>query len=140
MPEEKSVIGQPFNGRFIYSIHSQKGGVGKTSVALALASIMAKGYNKKVLIVDADMTGTSIPLGPARASLEPEIDQCPYLARTRDPILPGLLRPGRLSPPGLDTPVRRCLLSTSTLVAPGLPQMRSAAEYRGPPPNLLSAL
>ena len=43
----------------IYTIHSQKGGVGKTSIALALAGISgARG--KKTLIIDADMTGASI--------------------------------------------------------------------------------
>jgi hypothetical protein len=43
----------------IYTIHSQKGGVGKTSIALALAGISgAKG--KKTLIIDGDMTGASI--------------------------------------------------------------------------------
>lgn len=43
----------------IYTIHSQKGGVGKTSIALALAGISgARG--KKTLIIDADMTGATI--------------------------------------------------------------------------------
>lgn len=43
----------------IYTIHSRKGGVGKTSIALALAGISgARG--KKTLIIDADMTGASI--------------------------------------------------------------------------------
>ena len=43
----------------VYTIHSQKGGVGKTSIALALAGISgAKG--KKTLIIDGDMTGASI--------------------------------------------------------------------------------
>lgn len=43
----------------IFTIHSQKGGVGKTSIALALAGITgARG--KKTLIIDGDMTGASI--------------------------------------------------------------------------------
>ncbi|MFB3886930.1 MAG: AAA family ATPase [Thermodesulfobacteriota bacterium] len=43
----------------IYTIHSQKGGVGKTSIALALAG-MAGAKGKKTLIIDGDMTGASI--------------------------------------------------------------------------------
>jgi hypothetical protein len=44
----------------IYSIHSQKGGVGKTSVAIAIAGWESILNKKKVLIIDADLTGTSI--------------------------------------------------------------------------------
>ena len=44
----------------IYSIHSQKGGVGKTSIALAIAGFEAVFNGKKVLLIDADLTGTSI--------------------------------------------------------------------------------
>jgi cellulose biosynthesis protein BcsQ len=43
----------------IYTIHSQKGGVGKTSIALALAG-MTGALGKKTLIIDGDMTGASI--------------------------------------------------------------------------------
>jgi hypothetical protein len=43
----------------IYTIHSQKGGVGKTSIALALAG-MTGARGKKTLIIDADMTGASV--------------------------------------------------------------------------------
>lgn len=43
----------------IYTIHSQKGGVGKTSIALALAGISGA-KRKKTLIIDGDMTGASI--------------------------------------------------------------------------------
>ena len=43
----------------IFSIHSQKGGVGKTSVALAIAGLAAY-QGVKSLIIDADMTGASI--------------------------------------------------------------------------------
>lgn len=43
----------------IYTIHSQKGGVGKTSIALALAG-MTGAIGKKTLIIDADMTGACI--------------------------------------------------------------------------------
>ncbi len=43
----------------IYTIHSQKGGVGKTSIALALAG-MSGARGKKTLIIDGDMTGASI--------------------------------------------------------------------------------
>jgi len=44
----------------IYTIHSQKGGVGKTGIALAIAGLAAFGEKKKSLIIDADMTGTSL--------------------------------------------------------------------------------
>lgn len=43
----------------VYTIHSQKGGVGKTSVALAIAGISGA-IGKKTLLIDADMTGASI--------------------------------------------------------------------------------
>ncbi len=43
----------------IYTVHSQKGGVGKTSIALALAGISGV-RGKKTLLIDADMTGASI--------------------------------------------------------------------------------
>lgn len=44
----------------LYTIHSQKGGVGKTSIAVAIAGFAAIFHNKKTLIVDADLTGTSL--------------------------------------------------------------------------------
>jgi len=44
----------------IYTIHSQKGGVGKTSIAVAIAGFAAITHNKKTLIIDADLTGTSL--------------------------------------------------------------------------------
>lgn len=44
----------------LYTLHSQKGGVGKTSIALAIAGIENILNNKKVVIIDADMTGASL--------------------------------------------------------------------------------
>lgn len=44
----------------IYSIHSQKGGVGKTSVAIAIAGLENLEKGRNVIIVDADLTGTSL--------------------------------------------------------------------------------
>ncbi len=44
----------------VYTIHSQKGGVGKTSVAIAIAGFAWILHRKKALIVDADLTGTSL--------------------------------------------------------------------------------
>lgn len=44
----------------IYTIHSQKGGVGKTSLAIAIAGFASIFHNKKTLIIDADLTGTSL--------------------------------------------------------------------------------
>ena len=43
----------------IYTLHSQKGGVGKTSIAIAIAGLAAIHYGKMTLIIDADFTGTS---------------------------------------------------------------------------------
>lgn len=43
----------------IYTLHSQKGGVGKTSVAIAIAGLAAFHNDKMTLIIDADFTGTS---------------------------------------------------------------------------------
>jgi len=43
----------------IYTLHSQKGGVGKTSVAIAIAGLAAFHNDKTTLIIDADLTGTS---------------------------------------------------------------------------------
>lgn len=50
------------NGQFprLYTIHSQKGGVGKTSIAIAIAGFAAIVHGKKALIIDADMTGVSL--------------------------------------------------------------------------------
>lgn len=44
----------------LYTIHSQKGGVGKTSIAVAIAGFAAIFHKKKALIIDADMTGVSL--------------------------------------------------------------------------------
>ena len=44
----------------LYTTHSQKGGVGKTSVAIAIAGFAAIFLEKKALIIDADMTGVSL--------------------------------------------------------------------------------
>lgn len=44
----------------LYTIHSQKGGVGKTSIAVAIAGFAAIFHEKKTLIIDADLTGTSL--------------------------------------------------------------------------------
>lgn len=44
----------------IYTIHSQKGGVGKTSIAIAIAGLSCILHNQKTLIIDCDLTGTSI--------------------------------------------------------------------------------
>ncbi|WP_142130586.1 ParA family protein [Bacillus sp. SLBN-3] len=43
----------------VYSISMNKGGVGKTSLVTNLASILAKKYKKKVLIIDTDAQGNS---------------------------------------------------------------------------------
>lgn len=44
----------------LYTLHSQKGGVGKTSIALATAGLENILNDKKVVIIDADMTGASL--------------------------------------------------------------------------------
>ena len=43
----------------VYSIESRKGGVGKTTIALNLASVLVK-RKEPVLLLDCDITGTSI--------------------------------------------------------------------------------
>lgn len=44
----------------LYTIHSQKGGTGKTSIAIAIAGFAAIFHDRKALIIDADLTGTSL--------------------------------------------------------------------------------
>lgn len=44
----------------IYTVHSQKGGVGKTSVAVAIACWSSFKHKRKTLIIDCDLTGTSL--------------------------------------------------------------------------------
>lgn len=44
----------------IYTIHSSKGGVGKTSIALAVAGFTAIYHEMKTIIIDADLTGASL--------------------------------------------------------------------------------
>ena len=44
----------------IYTIHSQKGGAGKTSIAIAIAGLSCILHKQKTLIIDCDLTGTSI--------------------------------------------------------------------------------
>ena len=44
----------------IYTIHSQKGGVGKTSLAVAIAGWSSLEHKQKTLIIDCDLTGTSL--------------------------------------------------------------------------------
>lgn len=63
----------------IYSIHSQKGGVGKTSIALAIAGWEAELNKKKVLFIDADLTGTSIKEVVKRKKNEGEKEPLEYV-------------------------------------------------------------
>ena len=44
----------------VYTIHSQKGGAGKTSIAIAIAGLSCILHKQKTLIIDCDLTGTSI--------------------------------------------------------------------------------
>ena len=44
----------------LFTLHSVKGGVGKTSLALAIASWCASHFKEETHLVDADMTGTNI--------------------------------------------------------------------------------
>jgi cellulose biosynthesis protein BcsQ len=63
----------------IYSIHSQKGGVGKTSIALAIAGWESELNKKKVLFIDADLTGTSIKEVVKRKKNEGEKEPLEYI-------------------------------------------------------------
>lgn len=44
----------------IYSVHSQKGGVGKSSIALAIAGWASYEKKHKSLVIDCDLTGSSL--------------------------------------------------------------------------------
>ncbi len=44
----------------VYTIHSQKGGVGKTSLAIAIAGWSSFKHKLETLIIDCDLTGTSL--------------------------------------------------------------------------------
>ncbi len=44
----------------LYTLHSQKGGVGKTSLAIAIAGLERAFRGARTLLVDADLTGTCI--------------------------------------------------------------------------------
>ena len=44
----------------LYTMHSQKGGVGKTSIALAVAGLENILNKKRVVVIDMDMTGASL--------------------------------------------------------------------------------
>lgn len=59
----------------LYTIHSQKGGVGKTSIAIAIAGFAAIAHKKKTLIIDADLTGTSLIDIPNFSSSEDKLDK-----------------------------------------------------------------
>lgn len=60
MSTNKGKSSQKDSNPVIYSIHSQKGGVGKTSIALVAAGLYSLFHKKKVLLIDADLTGTSL--------------------------------------------------------------------------------
>lgn len=47
-------------GFFIVSVQSQKGGVGKSTAALALADLLCSEEKYSVLVIDADITGTNL--------------------------------------------------------------------------------
>ncbi len=65
----------------IYTIHSQKGGVGKTSIAIAIAGLAAIWQGKNALIIDADLTGTSLIDLPGWANSEghPKSEEPTYI-------------------------------------------------------------
>lgn len=56
----ENIQGKEIHYPRIYTIHSQKGGVGKTSIAIAIAGFANIFHNKNVLIIDADLTGASL--------------------------------------------------------------------------------
>jgi cellulose biosynthesis protein BcsQ len=63
----------------IYSMHSQKGVVGKTSIALAIAGWEALLYEKKVLLIDADLTGICIKEAMQRKKNKGETEPLEYV-------------------------------------------------------------
>jgi len=54
---EKSNSAEQFR---LYTIHSQKGGVGKTALAIAIAGLESSIRKSKTLLIDTDITGTCI--------------------------------------------------------------------------------
>ena len=44
----------------VYTLHSQKGGAGKTSIAIAIAGLSCILHKQKTLIINCDLTGISI--------------------------------------------------------------------------------
>jgi hypothetical protein len=67
----------------VISFHSVKGGVGKTSLAIAAAAILGK-QSKKTLLVDADITGTSLMDVFSDENLNKSCDFYNYLFATPD--------------------------------------------------------
>lgn len=70
MPDDVPTQDQPFR---LYTLHSQKGGVGKTSLAIAIACLEGLLRGVRTALIDADLTGTCLAdaLGGAPPSKAP---------------------------------------------------------------------
>lgn len=117
----------------IYSIHSQKGGVGKTSLAIAIAGLEAIFNGKKVLLIDADLTGTSIKDVLGDNSIQYEYINKVILAAPNDfmkytPIISKLKNKNSTTPGGLHGLSYKSLIDQNIFFSPSSPDYNDVLE------------
>ncbi|MEZ5994192.1 MAG: AAA family ATPase [Hyphomonadaceae bacterium] len=103
----------------ILSVSNMKGGVGKTTIAVALAQALAAGKNAKVLVVDLDAQANASFWLCGQASLTAQIEQ----GKTIDSFLEDAIVFGK--PASLADNIRPAkALSERLFVAPSSPHLR----------------